>query len=206
MSVESNMMKVDSEKIKEVLRHHNELTQQIHNQVIDIRKKIDEVEQQSLEMASYPKIDLSATGSGSGIQKDLADVYFNYQRLVKTQERELTDEMLTLIASARGIHRLYLCFKSLSGDEFNIIYQLYVQGKLYKAVEEETGLNHRRFEEKRKQAIRDIQQLYESDLTNAQIVSRHKKIINKEIKPGNEEYQQMTLTDILNIGNGEKDG
>lgn len=52
MSVESNMMKVDSEKIKEVLRHHNELTQQIHNQVIDIRKKIDEVEQQSLEMAS----------------------------------------------------------------------------------------------------------------------------------------------------------
>lgn len=72
MSVESNMMKVDSEKIKEVLRHHNELTQQIHNQVIDIRKKIDEVEQQSLEMASYPKIDLSATGSGSGIHKDLA--------------------------------------------------------------------------------------------------------------------------------------
>lgn len=107
MSVESNMMKVDSEKIKEVLRHHNELTQQIHNQVIDIRKKIDEVEQQSLEMASYPKIDLSATGSGSGIHKDLADVYLNYQRLVKTQERELTDEMLTLIASARGIHRLY---------------------------------------------------------------------------------------------------
>ena len=205
MSVESNMMKVDSEKIKEVLRHHNELTQQIHNQVIDIRKKIDEVEQQSLEMASYPKIDLSATGSGSGIHKDLADVYLNYQRLVKTQERELTDEMLTLIASARGIHRLYLCFQSLSGDEYNIIYQLYVQGKLYKAVEEETGLNHRRFEEKRKQAIRDIQQLYESDL-NAQIVSRHKKIINKEIKPGNEEYQQMTLTDILNIGNGEKDG
>lgn len=206
MSVESNMMKVDSEKIKEVLRHHNELTQQIHNQVIDIRKKIDEVEQQSLEMASYPKIDLSATGSGSGIHKDLADVYLNYQRLVKTQERELTDEMLTLIASARGIHRLYLCFQSLPGDEYNIIYQLYVQGKLYKAVEEETGLNHRRFEEKRKQAIRDIQQLYESDLTNAQIVSRHKKIINKEIKPGNEEYQQMTLTDILNIGNGEKDG
>lgn len=154
MSVESNMMKVDSEKIKEVLRHHNELTQQIHNQVIDIRKKIDEVEQQSLEMASYPKIDLSATGSGSGIHKDLADVYLNYQRLVKTQERELTDEMLTLIASARGIHRLYLCFQSLSGDEYNIIYQLYVQGKLYKAVEEETGLNHRRFEEKRKQAIR----------------------------------------------------
>ena len=43
--------------------------------MIDIRKKIDEVEQQSLEMASYPKIDLSATGSGSGIHKDLADVY-----------------------------------------------------------------------------------------------------------------------------------
>lgn len=30
MSEETNVMKVDSEKIKEVLRHHNELTKQLH--------------------------------------------------------------------------------------------------------------------------------------------------------------------------------
>ena len=30
MSEETNVMKVDSEKIKEVLRPHNELTKQLH--------------------------------------------------------------------------------------------------------------------------------------------------------------------------------
>ena len=30
MSEETNVMKVDSKKIKEVLRHHNELTKQLH--------------------------------------------------------------------------------------------------------------------------------------------------------------------------------
>ena len=50
MPNETNAMKVDSEKIKHVLRHHQELTRQIHNQLLDIRKKIDEVEQQAIEM------------------------------------------------------------------------------------------------------------------------------------------------------------
>ena len=53
MSTENNTMKIDDEKIKEVLRHHQDLTRQIHEQVIDIRKKIDEVKQQCLEIASY---------------------------------------------------------------------------------------------------------------------------------------------------------
>lgn len=39
MSDENTFLKMDSEKIKDVLRHHSELTQQIHKQVIDIRKK-----------------------------------------------------------------------------------------------------------------------------------------------------------------------
>ena len=53
MSEETNVMKVDSEKIKEVLRHHNELTQQLHYQIIDIQKKIEEVKKQSIEVAAY---------------------------------------------------------------------------------------------------------------------------------------------------------
>ena len=52
MSTENNTMKIDDEKIKEVLRHHQDLTRQIHEQVIDIRKKIDEVKQQCLALAS----------------------------------------------------------------------------------------------------------------------------------------------------------
>ena len=199
MSNESNDMKIDSEKIKNVLRHHDELTQQIHNQVMDIRKKIDEVIQQSIEMASYPKIDMAIEGRGSGEHKDLADVYLKYQKLVKTQEKELTTEMLILTVRAEGIHRLYLCFQSLAGEEYEIINRLYVKGELYKSAETEMGLNHRIFEEKRKQAIRDIQQLYESNLTNEQIVHFQKNttFVKKENDKSKVEYQQMSLTDIM---------
>ena len=59
MSGEGGYLKMDSKKIKDVLRHHSELTQQIHKQVLEIREKLDEVQQQTIEMASYPKINLS---------------------------------------------------------------------------------------------------------------------------------------------------
>jgi len=198
MSDETNTMKVDSEKIKNVLRHHNELTRQIHNQLIDIRKKIDEVEQQSIEIASYPQIDLSIEGRGRGEHKDLADVYLKYQKLVQIQEKELTDEIRALTVNAEGIHRLYLCFQSLTGEKYDIINRLYVKGELYKSVESDLGLNHRVFEEKRKQAILDIQQLYESDLSNNQIVNLRKEnaFIKKKEERNKAEYQQMSLTDI----------
>lgn len=97
MSEETNVMKVDSEKIKEVLRHHNELTQQLHYQIIDIQKKIEEVKKQSIEVAAYPHIEFSARGKG-GVKKDLADVYLKYQKMVRNREKELTAEILILTA------------------------------------------------------------------------------------------------------------
>ena len=44
MSGEGGYLKMDSKKIKDVLRHHSELTQQIHKQVLEIREKLDEVQ------------------------------------------------------------------------------------------------------------------------------------------------------------------
>lgn len=199
MSNETNAMKIDSEKIKNVLRHHQELTRQIHNQLLDIRKRIDEVAQQSIEMASYTKTDVSMEGKGSGDYKDLGDVYLKYQKLMKRQEKELTDEMLALMVNAEGIHRLYLCFQSLTGEEYNIIDSIYVKGELYRSVEKELGLNHRVFEEKRKQAIRDIQQLYESDLSNEQIVNLRKKnaFTRRQRRKNEAGYQQISFQDMF---------
>ena len=89
------------------------------------------------------------------------------QKLVNEQEEQLAAEMHVLTIHAEGIHRLYLCFQTLIGEEHDIIDRLYVKGELYKSVEQDMGLNHRIFEGKRKQAIRDIQKLYESDLSNS---------------------------------------
>ena len=165
--------------------------QQLHYQIIDIQKKIEEVKKQSIEVAAYPHIDFSARGKG-GVKKDLADVYLKYQKMVRNREKELTAEILILTADAEGVHRLYLCFQSLTGEGYNIIYRLYEKG------EEEMGLNHRIFEEKRKQAIEEIQRLYESDLTNAQIVRMRRNNITNERKKKEkkDEYEQITLSDI----------
>ena len=109
-------------------------------------------------------------------------MYLKYQKMVRNREKELTAEILILTADAEGVHRLYLCLQSLTGEGYNIIYRLYVKGDLYRQVEEEMGLNHRIFEEKRKQAIEEIQRLYESDLTNAQIVRMRRNNITNERK------------------------
>ena len=201
MSGEGRYLKMDSKKIKDVLRHHSELTQQIHKQVLEIREKLDEVQQQTIEIASYPKIDLSQEGGGRRTHKDLADVYLRYQKLVNEQEEQLAAEMYVLTIHAEGIHRLYLCFQTLIGEEHDIIDRLYVKGELYKSVEQDMGLNHRIFEGKRKQAIRDIQKLYESDLSNAQIICIQKEnACGKKGKRKVEQeyqYEQMSLNDLF---------
>lgn len=199
MSTENNTMKIDDEKIKEVLRHHQDLTRQIHEQVIDIRKKIDEVKQQCLEIASYPKIDFNVESRGSGYYKDLTDVYLKYQKFIQTQEKELANEMYLLIEKAESIHRLYLCFQALGGEEYEIINRLYIKGELYKSAEKEMGLSHRAFEFERKRAIKNIQHLYESDKSNIQIVNLSKDNAcskKKKEKKINVDYEQLSLIDI----------
>mgnify|MGYP000009180489 CR=1 FL=1 len=199
MSGEGGYLKMDSKKIKDVLRHHSELTQQIHKQVLEIREKLDEVQQQTIEMASYPKIDFNVESRGSGYYKDLTDVYLKYQKFIQTQEKELANEMYLLTEKAESIHRLYLCFQALGGEEYEIINRLYIKGELYKSAEKEMGLSHRAFEFERKRAIKNIQHLYESDKSNTQIVNLSKDNAcsrKKKEKKINVDYEQLSLIDI----------
>lgn len=181
MSGEGGYLKMDSKKIKDVLRHHSELTQQIHKQVLEIREKLDEVQQQTIEMASYPKIDLSQEGGGRGTHKDLADVYLRYQKLVNEQEEQLAAEMHVLTIHAEGIHRLYLCFQTLIGEEHDIIDRLYVKGELYKSVEQDMGLNHRIFEGKRKDYMQERSMASEQAIRNVESKMTEIKNANHEM-------------------------
>ena len=182
MSEHKNAMRVDEKIIKNVLRHHDELLRQTYEQMIDVRKKIDEITRQSIEIASYPKIDLSIESNRGGEHRDLFDVYLKYQKLIRIQKEELINEMHVLTIQAEGIHRIYLCFQILPRVEYRIINRIYVKGELYKTVEEDFGLNHRIFEQKRQQAIQIIQNVYKSDLSNEQIVylCKGNSIIQKE--------------------------
>ena len=107
--------------------------------------------------------------------------------------------MYLLTEKAESIHRLYLCFQALGGEEYEIINRLYIKGELYKSAEKEMGLSHRAFEFERKRAIKNIQHLYESDKSNTQIVNLSKDNAcsrKKKEKKINVDYEQLSLIDI----------
>lgn len=80
---------------------------------------------------------------------------------------------------------------------YSILEKLYIQKIPYKTVEMESGLNHRVFEYTRKNAIKEIQRLYESELTNAQIVrcSEMVKRNNRRKTGKGESYEQLSIFD-----------
>ena len=199
-SLNKNTNQIETEEIKNSLKHYSGLSAEIHRQIMQLKKDLDDVEIQALEMAAYPKTDLAEKGGSRGIHKDLTDVYLRYQSIVLGRQQDLLDEITYFTEKSENLHRLYLCSQAISGDGYEIISRLYFNNEKYKVVEMESGLSHRIFEQKRQQAIRDIQRLYESDLTNRQILEMqkihmydHKFQRRKKESNNNDAYQQMEL-------------
>lgn len=186
---------IGTEEIKNTLKHYDELSKKIHTQIMQLKQNLSEVEMQALEVAAYPKTDLAEKGGGGEIHKDLTNVYLRYQRIVLEKQKDLLSEIIYLTAKSENLHRLYLCSQAIAGDGYEIITRIYVQNEKYKTVEMESGLSHRVFEQKRQQAIRDIQKLYESELTNHQIIElqkKHNHNTKKRKKVSNDtQYEQL---------------
>lgn len=192
------MLQMDEDQIKETLKHYKEITQQIHARVLNIRQMLDETNEQLMEAASYPKIDYSETGGRSSARKDIMDTYGLYQQLVEEKEKDLAEEMRELLIKARSVKRLYFCYQVLENVAYEIVDKLYIKKIPYKAVEMESGLNHRIFEQKRKLAIKEIQRLYESNLSDMQIVKYANKHNKKKSRKNEESYEQMSIMDVMN--------
>lgn len=137
------MLQMDEDQIKETLKHYQAITQQIHARVLSIRQMMDETNDQLIEIASYPKIDFGKTSARSGTRKDLLDVYERYQKLIEEKEQNFAEELRELLARAESVKRLYLCYQALGNEAYEIVDKLYIQRIPYKAVEAESGLNHR---------------------------------------------------------------
>lgn len=192
--------KIEKEEVKDTLKHYNELSQEIHMQIMNLRDELSKVEEQALEIAAYPKTDLTEKNGCGGVHKDLTEVYLKYQKLVHDRQKEIIQNIAYLTIRSDDLYRLYLCSQALSGEGYEIISRIYNKNEKYKVVEMESGLSHRIFEKKRQQAIRDIQRLYESDLTNRQILEMQKIHMydqkfqkRKKESNNNDAYQQMEL-------------
>lgn len=194
-------MEIEKKDIKNKLRNHDELLDQINNRIVEIRKEICRTHEQMYEIAAYPKTSLDKDGHGA-VHKDLSDVLSNYEKMVKERENDLVAEVRTLTEEYHLINRLYLCFQALSGMDYEIIDKLYCRGMPYKAVEQESGLSHSSFEQRRQGALKIIYMLCTSERSNAQIIHYSKRKEEQHVLKFStqekwiDEYVQMTLDDI----------
>lgn len=112
----NNVMKVNHNCIKEILKYYKEIVHQIHKRIIDIKKLAEETNEELIEIASYERNTIEDREK----YKDLTDVYLNYQHLVEEKEQDLVEEMQSLVILVKGVNRLYFCFQNLKGNAYSI--------------------------------------------------------------------------------------
>lgn len=102
---------------------------------------------------------------------DLSDILLRQRRIYKEQSRELRTELIRLMDEQEAINRIWRCFSVLEGKEREYLFKLYVQKELYKTVEQTSGVSHKTFEKIRKKGMIRIINLYNSNLTNLEIIN-----------------------------------
>lgn len=106
--------------------------------------------------------------------KDLGNVLLQEKRIYYEQKQEVKEMLISFTEELEAIDRIWVCFQVLDSATYEILYQLYVLKKLYRETEKETGLNHRIFEETRKRGIQNILKMYQSEVTNLEIIRQRK--------------------------------
>lgn len=162
-------MLIDDKLAKMVLANYEDLKHDIQKKLKLLYKEI-ESEDSCLAEVAYKKICYDKIGGSSKAINDLTEVVDQHQRLVRNRGIEVRKAMLTLMKREDTYRRIWSCYNLLEPDAYNILTRLYVENELYVTVEEESGLSHKTFEYRRKQAMKDIISLCNSTLANEEIM------------------------------------
>lgn len=189
------MLEINDVYIKGILGDHTILLETIHKRILDIHSELLDTDG-LIRSLSIKKIEWDKEGGGSGgTKKDLTDAMLMHQRLARERELELRTEMFRLTEEEESINRVWVCFHALRGREYILLDCLYVQKLPYKAVQEDSHVSHRTFEKVRMQALKKILRMYESEISNLQIINLSNKLSDKPIDTGSSHvrYEQLTL-------------
>lgn len=193
------MQGISEAQIKSILGNYKKKRENIRKRIKVIQDEIINTDS-ILQSVSMKKVMLDATGGSGGKHKDLMDAMLRHQQLERQHSMELITEMYHLIEEEERINRVMVCFRSLQGKERGYIERLYVNKEPYKTVEMESGYSHSRFESIRASALKHIQKLYASPLSNVQILKRTrtetktgKHVKRKTPPPDDKECIQLSL-------------
>lgn len=187
------MVKIQDVDVKNALRKGTKGLEAIHNRILALYKELTDVDGM-IRSLSLPSARYESSGGGkTGDGRDLSDFMAKHEQLSRQREIEIREEMRNLTDEEEMINRIRVCFQTLQDREYDILNELYVKGHPYKFVETHSQLSHKTFETTRKSGIRKIIQLYESNYSNQEIITRRQRIYRNNGKKDEVAYQQLKL-------------
>lgn len=183
---------IDEDYIKKALPKYHERILAVHNRMIELYDHLDIADELIKEVA-YKSINYDRIGVGSGVNSDLTNVMIKHENLAKDRSKDVRAEMWRLIEEEETLDRIWCSYKAISGDGFDYITKLYVEGKPYKETEKESRTSHKTFEKRRSRAMKDIMTLYNSHYNNSEIIAIGDRRIQNKKRSEEKSYEQFNM-------------
>lgn len=184
--------------------HYDTIKEQTKNQIIDLYNDlfdtdtlIQVIATKTAHMDGMPK----PPGSS---KKDLSDIVLRHEKQLKKWYREISYEIDLLLAKEEMLRRVWLCYRILPENEYQVITKVYINKQMCKQAELESGQPKTTFFRTINRGLSDIKRMYDSDLSNdfllKQFLSKQKK--KKTAPKKQESYEQLSfgLDDSANCG------
>lgn len=168
------MISINEDRIKKVLPDCQGLIEKNHKRIMKLYAEIDNTDNLIREI-SYKGVSHDKDGAFVAAASDLGEVMEKHMHMMKQRAREIRAEIWRLTEEIEEINRIWLCYQALREPEASIIHDLYVEKLPYKAAEKQCSFSHRTFEKYRKQGLMTIQNLYNSEQSNLEIITQGKK-------------------------------
>ena len=184
---------ISNKYIKDTLKTYHGRVLEIHKKIFELYRYAEQADE-LLKEVSYRSVNLETMSGGktSGKQ-DLTDVLFRHESLSRERCIEIKTEIWELTEELETIDRIWCCYTSLQGEAARYIKELYVEKQPYKAVEKNSGYTHKNFETIRANAIKDIQHLYHSKLSNRAIITFRQYEKRKQEQSSKGKYKQIQM-------------
>lgn len=186
---------------------HPDCTEKLYEQMLKVRKDILELNDQNSSVVKdivetiQVGVHYSDTGgSSSGKKKDLGDILSVTQKMIQEHRKELCVKYQQLLNKSEYYHRLGLVFDTLDSSSKEILNRLYVKKEKWEWIEYDLGISHRKVLGIRKQALLDMLNRYNSDLTNYQLALQSTNdVVEKEPKKREKRKDNPVLTGQMEL-------
>lgn len=124
----------EKEDVKYILKNYEALLKELEIKKKNLQKEVEETTQAIWEASVSRQGIEEPSGKHGHIYKDLTAVILRQEKILNERRKLLFHEIHKLILKEESIRRIYIIFQSLPMEEYNILYQLYIQKKPYKMV------------------------------------------------------------------------